>query len=203
MKNTYNGKPAFIIVSLFLLIILWISVIIWKDPEHTLKMLNRSAGLYAYLFIFLAIVSSEYMSKMKVLLGSSFMKVHHFLARAGILLMLVHPISFAIEKKDLMVFVPVFYPPITFLELAGRPALYLFLIAALAAVYRKKLIKKWKNIHYLNYLAFILVSMHAMLIGTDIVSAGARITVTFMALLVTAIFFHKRLGTKRKSIKKN
>lgn len=201
MHKKYYKNPKLIIITLFLLIVLLILFTVLRNPEDTLKMIYRFTGLCAYVFIFFVIVSSEYISKMKLLLGSSFIKVHHFLARAGIMLMLVHPIAFAIEKKDLMVFLPVLYPPIRFLELAGRPALYLFTVAAIVAVYRKKFIANWKKVHYLNYLAFIMVTVHAMLIGTDINSAVSKVTVTFMSLIVAGIFFHKRLTSKRKVVK--
>ncbi|MBN2488853.1 MAG: ferric reductase-like transmembrane domain-containing protein [Methanosarcinaceae archaeon] len=155
------------------------------------KMIDRVAGLFAYYFIFLAILSYEYMAQMKEVFGKSFIKVHHILARAGVLLMLIHPIAFAIEINDPYVFVPVFFPLDQFLIFAGRPAIFLFLIAVSTSTIRKRIPRYWKKVHYLNYVAFLLVFIHAWYIGTDIQSGIMQTTWFLMALVVTGIFVHK------------
>lgn len=164
-------------------------------------MVYRAAGTLGYLFIFLAIVSSEYMARTKKILGAGFIQAHHSLARLGVLLIIIHPLAFAFEEQSIQVFLPVFYPLNDFLKLAGRPALYLFLLAAGVAVYRKKY-RSWRKFHYLNYLAFLMVSVHAVMIGTDFESNLSRFLALAMTIIVVGIFVHKRFRLKIKKMLK-
>ncbi|WP_410807810.1 ferric reductase [Methanohalobium sp.] len=166
---------------------------IYQNPESPIKLIYRASGIFGYLLVFSAIVSSEYMTQIKKLFGQTFLKFHHNIIKLAFILMVLHPVSFALDIQNLQVFLPVFYPPVTFLELAGRPALYIFVIVIITAVYRKKIIKNWKKIHLFNYLAFFMVSIHALLIGTDFSSTGMKILSFSMMATVTGIFVHKRL----------
>jgi DMSO/TMAO reductase YedYZ heme-binding membrane subunit len=114
--------------------------------------------------------------------------------------MLLNPIAFAFEKQSISVFIPVFYPFMEFLELAGRPALYLVIIAVAAGVYRKHFIRKWKKIHYLNYPAFLLIFIHSWLIGTDLNSGIMQLLWVCMVLVIAAIFVHKHIIPFQKSM---
>ncbi len=185
---------SYIVITAIVALILYA---LFQKPEETVKMIYRAAGTLGYLFIFLAIVSSEYMARTKKILGAGFIKAHHSLSRLGVLLIVIHPLAFAVEEQSILVFLPVFYPPDKFLELAGRPALYLFLLAAGVAVYRKKY-RNWRKVHYLNYLAFLLVSVHAVLIGTDFESNLSRTLALVMTVIVMGIFVHKRFRMKIK-----
>ncbi|HET8687997.1 MAG TPA: ferric reductase-like transmembrane domain-containing protein, partial [Methanosarcina sp.] len=153
---------------------------------------------FGYLTLFLAIITSEYMAKIKKISGLSFMKAHHNLARIGILLILIHPFTFVLQGKGIQIFSPI-SPTNIFIALGGRPALYLFLLAAGVAIYRKKY-RNWRKVHYLSYLAFLLVSIHAPMIGTDFRFSIMRILVLAIAVTVIAVFIDKRSmsGQKRK-----
>ena len=59
----------------------------------------------------------------------------------------------------------------------------MILIAVLAGLYRKRIPKKWKDIHALNYLGFVLVFFHAWLIGTDLQYGLMQAVWLAMALL--------------------
>jgi DMSO/TMAO reductase YedYZ heme-binding membrane subunit len=170
-----------------------------QTPEEPIEMIRRFAGTFGYLTIFFAIVSSEYITKIKKLAGLPFMKAHHNLARIGVFLILIHPLTFILEGQSIRIISP-FYSMSIFINLFGRPALYLFLLAAGIALYRKKY-KNWKKIHYLNYLAFLLVSVHAVMIGIDFKLSIMRTLALVMALIVAGVFINKRLGNKiKKSI---
>lgn len=177
-----------------------IAFVLLQAINTPLEMIDRAAGLFAYYFIFLAILSSEYIKQMKKVFGQGFIRVHHHLARLGISLMLLHPIAFAFERQSISVFIPVFYPFMEFLELAGRPAFYLIIIAVATGVYRKHIIRKWKKIHYLNYPAFLLIFIHSWLIGTDLNSTIMQLLWVCMALVIAAIFVHKHIISPRKSM---
>ncbi len=185
-------ERSIILFSVLIIAIIFLLTLLEKQ-DAPLQMIDRASGIYALFFIFLAIVSSEYMKQMKKIFGKGFMSIHHFSARIGVLLMLIHPIAFALEERNINVFLPVFYPLKDFLELAGRPAFYLILIAVMAAVYRKKIIRKWKKIHYLNYPAFLMVFVHSWLIGTDLRSEIMQVIWIAMLLVVIGVFVHKHV----------
>lgn len=164
----------------------------------------RATALLGYLMIFLAVVSSAYMREMFQLFGRPFVRVHHIVSVTGLILVTLHPLGVAARSARLSVFLPDFSSLDAFLRLGGRPAWYLLGIAALAAVLRTRIKKSWRTVHYLNYVAFLLATVHAILIGTDFVSPVMRVLAAAMALLALAVFIRKRifrLRLKRRSRK--
>lgn len=193
----HHNRRTYLIYTIVIAVVLFVIYTIYQNPESPIKLIYRTTGIFGYLLVFSAIVSSEYMYQIKRLFGQTFLKFHHNLIKLASILIVLHPVSFALDVQSFKVFLPVFYPPVTFLELAGRPALYLFIIAIITAIYRKKIPKNWKKIHLLNYLAFFLVSIHALLIGTDFSSTGMKILSFIMMAIVVGIFVHKRLKKSR------
>jgi predicted ferric reductase len=124
------------------------------------------------------------------------MKAHHYLARIGILLILIHPMTFILEGKSIQIFSPISSTNV-FIALAGRPAFYLFLLAAGIAIYRKKY-RNWRKVHYLSYLAFLLISIHALMIGADFTINIMRILTLAMTVIVIATFIDKRSASGQK-----
>ncbi|AKB79958.1 hypothetical protein MSHOH_3475 [Methanosarcina horonobensis HB-1 = JCM 15518] len=195
-----SNKKFYLIYGIILVIVLFIAYLLLQRPGEPLRMVARFAATFGYLTIFLSILSSEYMAKMRKISGLPFLKAHHHLARIGILLILIHPLALAIGGQGFRIFLPEFYPVNRFLMFGGKTAIYLFLLAAGIALYRKKY-RNWKKVHYLSYLAFLLVSAHALLIGSDFKLEIMRILTLVMAATVTGIFIHKRLGAKTKTRK--
>ena len=89
------------------------------------------------------------------------------------------------------------YPDVSsldaFLRLGGRPAWYLLGIAALAAVLRGRIKQSWRTLHYLNYVAFLLATVHAVLIGTDFISPAMKGVAIALALVAVGVFVSKRV----------
>jgi hypothetical protein len=75
---------------------LFVIDIVLQTPEEPIVMLRRFAGALAYLTMFLAMISSEYMARMRKISGLPFIKAHHNLARIGILLISYSPTDFCI-----------------------------------------------------------------------------------------------------------
>jgi DMSO/TMAO reductase YedYZ heme-binding membrane subunit len=157
----------------------------------------RAAALLGYMAIFLAVVSSAYMRQLFKLLGRPFVRVHHILSVAGLILVTLHPIGTAVRSSSLAVFLPNFSSLDAFLRLGGRPAWYLIGLAALAAVLRTRIKQSWRPVHYLNYVAFLLATVHAVMIGTDFISPVMKGVASLMALAVVAIFVQKRVRRSR------
>jgi len=85
-----------------------------------------------------------------------------------------------------------------FFSQGGRPALWLILIAAAVALLRKKIGTQWKMIHRLNYLAFLLGTIHAQMLGRNFQHLAVRIVSAAMAAGVVAVFVLKRRTQARR-----
>ena len=187
-----------ILIALGTIILLLVTVaIVLRPQESPLHWLVRWAGMAGYVAIFLAILSSAYMREMYRLLGRPFLWGHHTVSISGLLLIALHPIALAIETANAAVFVPRFDSWMVFWELGGRPALYLVAIGSIGALLRQSWRKSWRTIHMLNYVAFLLGTVHAILIGTDFGQPYLRLLPIAMALVMVAVFVRKRLGQQR------
>jgi len=152
----------------------------------------RTCALLGYLFIFGAIVISAYMGQMVRTFGRPFVQVHHMLSVTGLVLVTLHPLAVAMSFGGLKVFIPVFGSWAEFLRWGGPPAWYLIGAAALAALLRNSLRQQWRTIHLLNYLAFLLASIHAILLGSDFQPTGMKAIPVVLALVVVGVLVQKR-----------
>lgn len=181
---------------IYVVLTLWVGFVLYtlfRSPAPTLPMAVRATALFSYTAVFLAILSTEYLREMRKLFGKPFITVHHILAVTGLILMVLHAVLFALLRQDLRVFLPRFDSLRTFLALGGRPALYFFIIATLAAVVRGRMRSIWKVIHWLNYLAFALAFVHSWLLGTDVSNPLLRPMWAVLAGVILVVFVRKRL----------
>jgi DMSO/TMAO reductase YedYZ heme-binding membrane subunit len=157
----------------------------------------RAAALLGYLAVFVTAVTSAYMRELFQLLGRPFIRVHHVYSVAGLGLITLHPLAAALRSSSLLVFLPDFSSFYQFFSLGGRPAWYFIVAASLAALYRAAIGQRWRLIHYLNYVAFLLATVHAVLIGTDFVSPVMKGIAILMALVVTWVLVRKRVQRRK------
>ena len=170
------------------------SLDLWGTP---LNWAIRGTALLGYQSIFLAIVSSAYMRQLVRLFGRPFVQVHHVVSVAGLILITLHPLGVALDNATISVFVPRFDSVLVFLQLGGRLAWYLVALAALVALLRRSVGRPWRVVHMLNYIAFLLSTVHANLIGTDLQYTVTRVISIVMALVMVGIFVQKRLRRRR------
>lgn len=193
-----STRGTLIMVALGAIVVLLAVVTIALRPEgEPVHWVVRGAGMLGYVSIFLAILSSAFMKELYRLLGRPFLWGHHVLSVSGLILIALHPTALAIESASAAVFVPRFDSWRIFWQLGGRPALYLFAIASLGALLRKSWRKNWRTIHMLNYVAFVLGTVHAVMIGTDFGQPFLRLLPITMALVMVVAFVRKRLGQRR------
>ena len=130
--------------------------------------------------------------------GRPFIKIHHILSIAGLSLVTIHPLSVAWRALDLSVFVPVVNSWYAFFTQGGRAAWYLLGLGALAAVLRGAIGKRWKLLHFFNYLAFWLATVHGILLGANVQNWVMRAVFGAMALIVLGVFVQKRVRKPRR-----
>ena len=193
-KNTH-----YLVLGGAVLVALVATIVSLQPRPAPIYWLIRGAALLGYLTIFLSILSAAYLVPLVRFFGRPFIKVHHVASITGLVAMLVHPIAIAVNAGSLSVFVPQFGSLRIFLTLAGRVVWPLVAIAALAAWLRKPIGKNWRLIHFLNYVAFWLVTAHAILIGTNFQSWVMRGLATVLALITVAVLAVKRLPKRKKA----
>lgn len=156
--------------------------------------LVRGLALSGYLLVFLAVLSSASLAAMAKAFGRPFIGVHHVATVAGLAAMIAHPLGYALAFGSLEPLVPRAASVYDFFLWAGRPALALFLVAAIAALLRLALKKSWRFFHLVAYLAFLLATVHANLIGSSFAASPViRVASWAMAAVATVVFVRKRV----------
>jgi sulfoxide reductase heme-binding subunit YedZ len=193
MAQTNRSRKTWYLVLVGIVALILVSGLISLQPYGSpLNWLIRGTALMGYMAIFLSAVSSAYMRQVYRVFGCPFIKVHHILSVTGLVLVTLHPVGVAIAAASPGVFLPRFDSWVTFLELGGRPAWYLIAAASLAAVLRRAIGRNWRGIHFLNYVAFLLATVHAIMIGTDLQYTIVKVVAVALALVIVVIFIQKR-----------
>jgi sulfoxide reductase heme-binding subunit YedZ len=187
-----SGKTWYLVLIGIVALILVSGLISLRPRGTPLNWLIRGAALMGYLAVFLSVVSSAYMRQISRTFGRPFIKVHHVLSVTGLVLVTLHPLGAAIDAGNPRVFLPRFDSWVVFLELGGRPAWYLIAAASLAAVLRKTIGRNWRTVHLLNYVAFLLGTVHAVMIGPDFQHTIVKAVSVALALVIVVIFIQKR-----------
>jgi len=203
MEQTLKKKLVLCGIGLsFALIIIIFLFTNYLDPFNSII---RLFALLGYLSMAIAAIMTPFAVELYKLFKKSFIKMHHFFAISGIILITLHPVFFAIYRLDPSVFIPVFNDWVLFWELAGRPALILIYIGMIAAILRKKIAKSWKILHALLYIALFFGLIHGLLIGNSFQNIGIIIIYVSLFALVVFSFLYKRVKNyqRKKKIKKN
>jgi DMSO/TMAO reductase YedYZ heme-binding membrane subunit len=165
---------------------------------------TRLFGLYGFLFLGVATLTTPFLREVTEAFGKSFIRVHHAFSVLGIVFITLHPIFNAIDRLNLAVFVPNFASWERFWMFAGRPAFILIYIAVAAALLRMKAPKYWRPFHALMYIALLFGIVHAHLIGEDFEILGMALIfdALFAASIATFVFKRYRQYRVRKGAPK-
>lgn len=177
---------VFIVLFLFLIPVF---IVISDEISINLYTLLRISALTGFISLALAAVLNLNKKMVKRLLGKPFLKVHHYFAFTGLILITLHPILYAVLAQSLSVFIPVFSSAHEFLEYGGRVSFILIYIAFIAGLLRSALKRRWKLIHILMYPALIIAAFHANFIGQTMQSAPVVAIINGLTLLVVATLF--------------
>lgn len=160
--------------------------------------LVRGLALSGYLFVFLASLTAANLPAMAKAFGRPFIGVHHVATIAAFAAMVAHPFAYALATGSLDHFVPRAASVYEFFLWAGRPALALFIVAVAAALLRLAFKKGWRFFHLAAYLAFLLATVHANLLGTTFQSIPAVRGVSWgLAVIATYVFVRKRIQRRK------
>ena len=193
-------KEAIIIITATLSLYILVLVFFFLTPfSDAFNFVIRFGALFGFTSMFVATMMTPFAVQLYKIFGKPFIKMHHIYSIAGLVLITLHPVAFAIFKLDITVFLPDFSSWYGFWSLGGRLALLLIYIAVIGALLRKKFMKNWRYLHALNYVALFLAYIHGILIGTDFQNLGILIIFTIMIILSFSVLLFKRyLSFKRK-----
>jgi len=197
--KTTTGHIGLLWAIVFLMVGLTLVVHLFAPYADTLEFLIRGTALLAYQLVFLAIVMSAFVKHLRRIFGRSFLALHHIVTIAGLGLMVLHGVGVAVRAGSAAVFVPVLSPWEALWRLGGRPALYLFLVAALAAVFHRRIGNVWRVLHGLAYAAFLFATVHGILIGTSFQFAVVRGVALAMLAAVAGVFVQRRFAQARRN----
>ena len=180
-------KKKLLVLSWFLLLSLGPVFILLKYPFTTtgniayqINFLQRMTALVAFSAIFVQIVIGANLSKLSKVFGSWINKFHMFQGIVAYGFVLAHPLLFLFYNFKISGSFDPFYVftdacllcprPFELYWSFGRIAFWLISFAIMAAIIRSEpwWRENWRKLHILNYFIFILIAVHAWLIGTDI-----------------------------------
>lgn len=184
---------AVILVALVIAFLLFPEALAEVEEEGLPHVLTRVLGLYGFLFLGVATLTTPFLGEVAVAFGRSFVKIHHAFSALGIVLITLHPVLNAIDRLSLAVFVPNFDSWEQFWMLAGRPALIIIYVALAAAFLRTKIAKYWRPLHALMYVVLLFGIVHANLIGDDFENLGIMLIFNTLFVVSIAGFFYKRV----------
>jgi DMSO/TMAO reductase YedYZ heme-binding membrane subunit len=193
-------KEAIFLIAVTLCLYILVLVLFLLTPfTDGFSFIIRFGALFGFTSMFIATMMTPFVVQLYKIFGKSFVKMHHIFSIAGLILITLHPVAFAILRLDITVFLPDFTSWYGFWSLGGRLALIFVYIAVLGALLRKKFTKNWRILHILNYAALFLAYIHGVLIGSDFQNIGILIVFTIMIILSFSVLIFKRyLIFKRK-----
>jgi len=178
-------------------LLLTVGIVALDSLNTPLDGIIRAGALMGYLGVFFAALSSNYMRELTRFFGRSFIKVHHIVSATALVALTVHAVGVAWRSGSASAFLPSFASWRLFFSLGGRPAFWLLAVTSLTALFRTAIGKNWKVIHWLNYLVFILGTIHAQMIGPNFQHIGVRIVSGIMMLVLIGVFVWKRTRKRR------
>ncbi|MBD3229972.1 MAG: hypothetical protein GF329_17450 [Candidatus Lokiarchaeota archaeon] len=202
MKNKKLG------ISLIVIVIAVYSIIttlffITEIPTSYYDYFIRLAVLLGFTSLFVAVIQTAFIKELYQIYGKPFLTIHHIFAVLGLILITAHPVAFALKISKWSVFLVDISSWESFWNLAGRPALYMFYIAAIIVLFRKRLSQKiWRVIHALNYVALTFAYIHGVLIGTDFENLAILIIFTAMIIISYEVLIYKRYQKYKRKKKR-
>jgi predicted ferric reductase len=162
----------------------------------------RIFALTGFISLSTATIMTPFLKEITLLFKKPFIRIHHYFAIAGLILITLHPVTLAIQYMNPALFIPNLNSLYLFLFFGGRQALIIIYIAIAAVLLRRKIVAYWRIFHALMYVALFFGIIHATLSGTDF--QNPIILLVYYVLFAAAIgaFIIKRVQLYRMKQKK-
>ncbi len=127
----------------------------------------RLLALNGFIALSVAAMMTPFLKEVTLFFKKSFIKVHHYFAAAGLLLITLHPVAIVIQALNPMLLLPNVGSFYLFLFYGGSVALISIYVAFGFVLLRKKFTSHWRPFHALMYVALFFGVVHANLAGLD------------------------------------
>lgn len=169
----------------------------------SLNMFMRLLALNGFISLSIATIMTPFLKEISIFFKKPFIRVHHYFAATGLVLVTLHPIVLAIETLNPAVFLPNLDSAYLFLFYGGRQALIMIYVALAAVLLRKKIIGSWRFFHALMYVALFFGVVHGNLSGTDFQNVFVALIFNVLFISAVAMFVLKRWRFYRMKAQKN
>jgi len=146
----------------------------------------RLFALNGFIALSIAAILTPFIKEVTLFFKKSFIKVHHYFAASGLLLITLHPISVVIQALNPALFLPNVGSFYLFLFYGGSVALIAIYTAFGAVLLRRKAVAYWRPFHALMYLALLFAVIHGNLAGYDF--QNVYLMAIYDGLFVAVIF---------------
>jgi sulfoxide reductase heme-binding subunit YedZ len=172
------------------------------DPAVRFYTLFRLIGLYAFVFLWGNIMLGAFMIPLNKLYRRNWLYFHRWQGIFALLLAFLHPpvlwLGYYLQSGSLS---PVgaleryVGEPMMLFGLFGVAASILLLITVSSALLMRqpRMRRSWRWIHLLNYVTFLLVFIHAYVLGTESVVMPMNLLYPFVGLTFLAALAYRRV----------
>jgi predicted ferric reductase len=160
-------------------------------------------ALNGYVALSIAAILTPFIKEVTLFFKKSFIKVHHYFAAAGLLLITLHPISVAILFMNPRILLPNFESLSNFFFYGGSIALISIYTAFGAVLLRRKVVPYWRYFHALMYVALFFGVVHANMWGFDFENGFIAVIYDGLFAVALAAFVLKRWQLYRIKQKRN
>lgn len=168
----------------------------WLTSSQAAWYLIRSSGIVAYLLLAASTIWGLLLSTKllkKSVPPAVSLAMHNYLSWGAIGLSAIHALLLLADKYYtftiahlLIPFISPFSPAAVG---AGIIAFYIMLLTAVSIYFRKQIgQKRWRTLHYLTFVAFILLTLHGWAAGTDQVQLATMYVVSSALTLFLTVY---------------
>jgi DMSO/TMAO reductase YedYZ heme-binding membrane subunit len=160
------------------------------DP---LNLLTRLLALNGFIAVSIAAIMDPFIKELTIFLKQPFLKIHHYFAAAGLVLITLHPIMVAIQTMYPAILLPNVQSIYLFFVYGGSVALIALYVAFAGVLVRRKIVAYWRPVHMLMYISLFFGVIHANLLGQDLIgNFSIRMVYNVLFAMVLFAFILKR-----------
>ncbi len=172
------------------------------DDSDPMVLAIRLLALNGYVALSIAAIMTPFLKEVTLFFKKFFIKIHHYFAAAGLLLITLHPISVLAQSLTPSILLPSFASIYSFFSYGGSIALIAIYIAFGAVLLRRKAVAYWRYFHALMYVALFFGVVHANLWGADLQNPLLMVVYDGLFAAALAAFVLKRLQFYRIKARK-
>jgi len=173
------------------------------DGGSAMDVSIRLLALNGYVALSIAAILTPFIKEVTLFFKKSFIKVHHYFAAAGLLLITLHPISVAILFMNPSILLPNFESLSNFFFYGGSIALISIYTAFGAVLLRRQVVAYWRYFHAFMYVALFFGVVHANMWGFDFENGFIVVIYDGLFAVALAAFVLKRWQFYRIKQKRN